>query len=107
MKSFLWGVAVYGNGGMNATYDRPIFAPPGSSNTGIDFAQLFIAPSVSMKLGEKNSIGASLNFAYQRIEINGVESFAPFSNDPNNLSSNGYDEFYWGRLYLRLAGAGE
>ena len=86
---FTVGVAAYGNGGMNATYDRPIFGQ--TNNTGIDFAQLFLAPSVSMKLGEKNSIGASLNLVYQRIKVNGVEGFTPFSSDPNNLSSNGYD----------------
>ncbi len=88
---FAVGIAVYGNGGMNATYDKPIFGPPGT-NTGIDFAQLFIAPSVSMKVNEKNSIGASLNLAYQRIKINGVGGFAPFSSDPAHLTNNGYDD---------------
>ncbi|GAA0425295.1 hypothetical protein GCM10009133_37310 [Cocleimonas flava] len=86
---FSVGIAAYGNGGMNATYDRPIFSQ--TNNTGIDFSQLFVAPSVSMKLGEKNSIGASLNLVYQRIKIGGVDSFAPFSSDANNLSNNGYD----------------
>ncbi len=82
------GVAVYGNGGMNATYDQPIF---GSKNTGIDFSQLFIAPSISMKVNENNSFGASLNLVYQRIEITGVDGFAPFSSSPTNLSDKGYD----------------
>jgi len=86
---FSIGIAAYGNGGMNATYDRPIFSQ--THNTGIDFSQLFLAPGVSMKLGEKNSIGASLNLVYQRIKIGGVDSFTPFSSDPNNLSNNGYD----------------
>jgi long-chain fatty acid transport protein len=105
-NKFAVGIAVYGNGGMNATYDRSIFGPrfnqngspinpdfsPAGSDTGIDFAQLFIAPAVSMKLGEKNSIGASLNLAYQRIKINGVGGFAAFSSDPANLTNNGYDD---------------
>lgn len=88
---FAVGVAVYGNGGMNATYDRGIFDAPGQQ-TGIDFAQLFIAPSVSMKVNEKNSIGASLNLVYQRIKVNGVGAFAPFSSDPTSLSNNDYDD---------------
>lgn len=85
---FAVGLAVYGNGGMNATYDRPIFSQ--TNNTGIDLAQLFIAPSASMKLNDKHSIGASLNLAYQRIKITGVDSFAPFSSDPTSLSDNSY-----------------
>jgi len=88
---FAVGIAVYGNGGMNATYDQPIFGPPGGSNTGIDFAQLFLAPSVSMKVNEKNSVGASLNLAYQRFKTNGITGFAPFSSDASNMSDNGYD----------------
>ncbi|MEE9326939.1 MAG: outer membrane protein transport protein [Cocleimonas sp.] len=90
-SKFAVGVAAYGNGGMNATYDRPIFAGPGSKNTGIDFSQLFIAPSVSMKVGEGSSIGASLNLVYQRFRTNGVSAFAPFSRDPSKLSDNDYD----------------
>jgi len=88
---FSVGIAVYGNGGMNATYDRPIFAAPGSKNTGIDFSQLIIAPAVSMKLNEKHSIGASLNLTYQRMTINGIGAFAPFSRDPSKLTDNDYD----------------
>ena len=83
------GIAAYGNGGMNATYDRPIFSQ--TQNTGIDFAQLFVAPSASMKINENHAIGASLNLVYQRIKINGVDAFTPFSRSPNNLSNKGYD----------------
>lgn len=85
---FAVGLAAYGNGGMNATYNRPIFSQ--TNNAGIDLSQLFVAPSASMKLNEKHSIGASLNLVYQRIKINGVDSFAPFSTDPTSLSNNGY-----------------
>ncbi|CAA6828423.1 MAG: putative facilitator of salicylate uptake [uncultured Thiotrichaceae bacterium] len=84
------GIAVYGNGGMNATYDVPIYSLAGT-NTGIDFAQLFVAPSVSMKMNEKHSIGASLNLVYQRIEITGVDGFATASSNPGSLSDRGYD----------------
>lgn len=88
-----WGVAVYGNGGMNATYDAPIFGanPMTSENTGIDFSQLFIAPTWAMNIGTNHTIGASINFVYQRIEITGVDGFAGFSSDASKLSDNGYD----------------
>ncbi len=85
------GLAVYGNGGMNATYDRPIFAGQGSRNTGIDFAQVLISPSIAKKIGENHSVGLSLNLAYQRMSVNGVSAFTPFSSDPTNLSDKDYD----------------
>lgn len=93
---FSAGIAVYGNGGLNATYNTPIF---GSTNTGIDLAQLFIAPSISMKVNEKHSFGMSLNLAYQRFEATGLDGFGPnpvngfpgFSSSPANLSDQGYD----------------
>ena len=99
------GIAVYGNGGMNATYNRSIFGPrfdqtgaplnadfsPAGPNTGIDFSQLFVAPSVSMKVNENHAIGATLNLVYQRIRVDGVGGFAPFSREPGNLSDKDYD----------------
>lgn len=95
---FAVGVAVYGNGGMNATYNRSIFGSrdplTGATtgpNTGIDFSQLFFAPSVSMKVNENHAIGASLNLVYQRIRVDGVGGFGVFSRDRTNLSDNGYD----------------
>ena len=88
-KKFSVGIAVYGNGGMNASYDRPIFSQ--SNKTSINLEQLFIAPSASMKINPNHSIGASLNLVYQRIDIKGVDAFKPFSSDPNNLSDNGTD----------------
>ena len=95
---FSAGVAVYGNGGMNATYDRPIFGPrdpqtgaPTGPNTGIDFSQLFIAPSLSMKINENHAVGVSLNLVYQRVRIDGIGAFGVFSRDPTKLTNNDYD----------------
>ena len=88
-KKFSVGVAVYGNGGMNASYDRPIFSQ--SKKTSINLEQLFIAPSASMKINPKHSIGASLNLVYQRIDIKGIDAFKPFSRSPNSLSDKGVD----------------
>jgi len=102
---FAVGLAAYGNGGMNASYNKSIFGPrfnqdgtpinqdfsPAGENTRIDFAQLFVSPSISMKFNEKNSVGASLNLVYQRVSVDGVGGFAPFSSAPDKLSGNGYD----------------
>ncbi len=86
------GVSVYGNGGMNTSYTRPI---PlfGTTNAGIDLSQLFIAPTFAMKLNSSNAIGVSLNFAYQRFKATGLENFATSGNSSahGSVTNNGYD----------------
>jgi len=92
MGKHSFGVAVYGNGGMNTAYNAPIFdLSPSQINSGIDLAQLFIAPSWSMKATERTSIGASLNLAYQRIKVTGIGDFGAASVNPTKLSDQGYD----------------
>ena len=90
-----FGVSVYGNGGMNTSYTKPIPLFQGTSNTnaGIDLSQLFIAPTFAMKLNSSNAIGVSLNFAYQRFKATGLKGFANpmFSSSPSNVTDNGYD----------------
>jgi len=91
------GVAVYGNGGMNTTYDTNPFAGyggGGSSPAGVDLMQLFIAPTLAWK-GGNHSFGISLNLAYQRFEANGLELFANtpgLSSNPANVTNKGYDD---------------
>lgn len=78
------GVVVYGNGGMNTTYERSPFAslmPPGATigTTGVDLTQLFIAPTVAYKITPDHAIGVSLNLAYQRFSAYGLDPFVAFS----------------------------
>lgn len=103
------GVSVFGNGGMNTTYTRPV---PlfGTSNLEMDYAQLFISPTIAWKLNEQHSIGAALNIAYHRFKTQGLENFAappPFnaSSSPTNVTNNGYDSS-WG-WSLRLGWTGK
>lgn len=88
-----FGVAVYGNGGMNTTYERnPFAAVGGTGEAGVDLMQLFVAPTVAWKRGD-HAFGASLNLAYQRFEANGLPpAFAGFSSDPANFTNRGYDD---------------
>lgn len=100
------GVSVYGNGGMNTSYTKaiPLF---GTSNAGIDLSQLFIAPTLAMKIGSSNSLGVSLNFAYQRFKATGLENFdnSTYSSSPGNVTNNGYDSSTgWG---VRLGWIGQ
>lgn len=89
---------------MNATYDTPIFGGQAQQNTGIDFSQLIVAPSASMKLNEKHAIGASVNLVYQRMKINGVGDFGFFSSDPASLTNQGYDSSTGGGISLGWQG---
>jgi len=83
-----FGVAVYGNGGMNTNYSAPTF---GSSPTGQNLSQLFIAPTYALKVSEGQSLGVSAIFAYQQFKAEGLGAFAPFSGDAGHLSNQGND----------------
>jgi len=87
------GVSVYGNGGMNTDYTRniPLFNGVNTQAAGINLEQLFIAPTVAWKITPTQSIGVSLNIAYQRFGAKGLQNFAASSSSPTNLINNGYD----------------
>lgn len=87
-----WGIAVFGNGGMNTSYEKPI-GLMGTTNAGVNLEQLFISPSFSMKIDDKNAFGVALNMIYQTFEAKGLENFdnASYSNSPGNVTNNGKD----------------
>ena len=90
------GVSVFGNGGMNTDYKTaiPLF---GSTEAGIDLMQLFVVPTLSMKLNENHSIGIGVNLAAQAFEANGLENFddtTPPTSSPGNVTNNGHDYSY-------------
>ncbi|MCK5480154.1 MAG: outer membrane protein transport protein [Gammaproteobacteria bacterium] len=118
-----WGISMYGNGGMNTTYDRnlydetaavvgaffagipsppapaPIppgpgaaaFLPEGTSTTdfglpvtnvgtlGVDLAQALIAPTITMQVNQKHTVGASLLIGIQRFSARGLGNFQCFT----------------------------
>ena len=86
------GVSVYGNGGMNTDYkNSPFTGFGGGSPAGVNLAQLFVAPTFSMKVNESNSVGVSLNLAYQIFEAKGLQPFQGSSSDPSKVTNNGVD----------------
>jgi long-chain fatty acid transport protein len=90
--SLTFGVAVYGNGGMNTDYaNNPFAAFGGTGSAGVDLMQLFVAPTIAWKSGN-HAIGASLILAYQRFKAEGIQGFAMFSASPGNVSNRGYDD---------------
>jgi long-chain fatty acid transport protein len=88
------GLSIYGNGGMNTDYPTNTFG--GSSPTGVDLMQLFIAPTYARKLAPQHALGITPIVAIQRFEAKGLQAFGAFgfSSDPNNLTNNGYDYSY-------------
>jgi len=98
------GVSVYGNGGMNTNYKNgiPLFGSTGRA--GVDLSQLFIAPTATWKLTPTQTIGASLNLAYQRFEARGLQGFQALSTSPTNLTDRGHDNSYGAGLHLGWIG---
>lgn len=84
------GVSVYGHGGMNTDYKRAV-PLLGTTPPGVDLAQLFIAPTVAWKITPSQTVGISLNLAYQRFEAKGLQNFTASSIDPNAVTNNGHD----------------
>ena len=71
-----YGLALYGNGGMNTSYATTPFQAFGSSGPGgVDLAQLFTTASLGYKLSQKQSIGLGLTHVYQKFSAEGIQSF--------------------------------
>lgn len=85
------GMSMFGLGGMNSDYPFRTF---GFSPTGVDFAQLFMAPTISRKLGENHAIGASFDISYQRFRSEGLRAFSFLSSSPANLTDNGHENSF-------------
>lgn len=100
------GVSVYGNGGINTTFGRAFYdealarilgGTPGTpgfprdGKIGVDFSQLFIAPTLSWQPHAAHAIGISPILAVQRFSARGFESFARLSADPGSVTGRGTD----------------
>lgn len=86
------GVSVFGNGGMNTDYNssnNPFGHFGASGNAGVNLEQLFVSPTVSMKLNATNSVGLALNLAYQQFSAQGIQPFQGISGNPGNVTNNG------------------
>jgi long-chain fatty acid transport protein len=93
--SHSFGVSVYGNGGMNTSFDKSdtpfgvgVF---GGGTNHMDYMQLFVNASYSRKLSDNASVGVGAIMNYSRFKMDGLGSFAGFSVNPTKLSNNGYD----------------
>ncbi|MBN2565565.1 MAG: outer membrane protein transport protein [Candidatus Eisenbacteria bacterium] len=87
-----FGLAVYGNGGMNTSYTTPV-GLFGSTNAGVDLSQLFIVPSVAVRVSDGHALGLGVNVAWQRFKADGLENFddASYTSTPGKVTGNDYD----------------
>jgi long-chain fatty acid transport protein len=99
------GVSVYGNGGMNTDYKKgiPLFNSNGR-RTGVDLAQVFVAPTVTWKVQEHHTLGVSLKLAYQRFEAKGLQNFSNASSSAASLTNNGHDDSYGAGVHIGWLG---
>jgi long-chain fatty acid transport protein len=85
-----FGIAAYGNGGMNTDYAAAVF---GVAPAGIDMSQMFLAPTYANKFG-RHALGVSAVLAYQRFEAKGLQAFGPMSSNADALTNNDHANSY-------------
>jgi long-chain fatty acid transport protein len=100
------GMSVYGNGGMNTDYEKPIPLFNGGTNrtSGINYIQLFVAPTVTWKVAPGQILGVAVNLGYQRFEAKGLNGFTAISANPGNVTGRGVDDAYGVGLHLGWIG---
>lgn len=100
------GIAAYGNGGMNSSYDANPFARFGATGkAGVNLAQMFVSPAIAWRVADRHSIGVSVNLLYQMFKAEGVGVFAGYSQAPSAMTNRGTDSaFGWG---LRIGYRGD
>jgi long-chain fatty acid transport protein len=98
-----FGITMYGNGGMNTSYNEPVYG--GSSPTGVSLSQMFVAPNVSLRFGGGMAVGASVVVAYQRFDAKGLEPFAMFSSAPAKVTNNSPANSYGAGLRVGYLGS--
>jgi len=105
------GIAAYGNGGMNSDYAVNSFDRfGGTGSSGVNLEQLFISPTLALKLNQNHAVGVSLNLAYQRFSAKGMGPFdltgpGQASASPGSVTNNGTDSATgWG---VRLGWSGQ
>ncbi|MDP9142123.1 MAG: outer membrane protein transport protein [Pseudomonadota bacterium] len=100
-ESLSFGLALYGNGGLNTDYaDNPYAGFGSTGRAGVDLAQLFVSPALAWQINERNSIGVAVNAVLQRFKAYGLDAFSttvfpgPYSETPDRMTNQGYDSSF-------------
>jgi long-chain fatty acid transport protein len=104
-----WGIAMFGNGGMNTNWPNMTNTSAGcgggigvfcdGAKLHVDLMQAFIALGYARSFGAF-SVGVSPVAAIQRIRVQGLTAFAGVSSDPSTLSGGEYSYAYGGGARL-------
>ena len=87
-----YGIALYGNGGMNTDYANNPFAPLGASgDAGVNLEQLFVTGTVAYRLNDQHVLGLGVTWVRQQFEAKGIQPFADMSQDGAAVSNKGTD----------------
>ena len=87
-----YGIALYGNGGMNTDYARNPFDPSNASGSaGVNLEQLFVTSTVAYRLNDQHVLGLGLTWVHQSFKANGIQGFAMMSQDGGAVSNQGTD----------------
>jgi long-chain fatty acid transport protein len=82
-----WGVAFYGNGGMNTDY-KFSGGPFGGGKTGVNIEQAFLAVGYAHRFGSL-SVGVAPVLAVQSFRAYGLANFSGASSDALNFTNRG------------------
>jgi long-chain fatty acid transport protein len=94
-QQLAFGIALFGNGGLNTDYGSNPFARFGAQGSaGVDLEQAFLSPALSWSVTPDQTIGIAANIAYQRFKAKGIGLFGGFSSDPTAVSDRGYDSSF-------------
>jgi long-chain fatty acid transport protein len=102
-----WGIALYGNGGMNTLYPADVAnaACGGGSGVycagkaGVNLGQIFISPAYARQFGSV-SLGIAPILAIQYFDAEGLAAFSAISSSPGDLTNRGMSYSYGGGLRL-------
>lgn len=84
-----WGILAYAMGGMNTEYPANTFGP-GSPITGMNLEGVIVAPTLSFRLNNNSSIGASLLYGYEAMETKGPGAGGLPDNRSDSASGFGF-----------------
>jgi long-chain fatty acid transport protein len=89
----VFGLALYGNGGLNTNYPVNPYGRFGAQGpAGVNLEQALLSPAIAYSITPDQSVGIALNIGWQRFSAKGIGLFSSFSSDPGAVSNRGNDD---------------
>jgi len=106
------GLAVIAHGGMNTSYKvNPWSAVGGTGQAGLDLKQVFVQPTLAVRVADGHSLGISPIGMLQGFRARGLQALAMMSMRPDSITNRGADWSagagvkvgYYGKISDRIA----